>query len=244
MPHPPFSQSNAAANALLKVIEEPGARTVWLLCAPTLTDVLPTIRSRCRHLTLRTPSVDAVTKLLIERDGIEPNMAELASSAAQGHIGRAKYLATNEEARKIREKILNIPSTVKDLASALEAANTLLDLAKKQTLSELEIRNEAEIVKLKEAYGSTGSRLETGGNKAIKELEKNLKSHSNRTINDYIYWALSEMTYKHDKRIAEHDELIKDLILSTSAFISVKFEFNTKLQLESYFIRKFYGITK
>jgi DNA polymerase-3 subunit delta' len=193
---------------------------------------------------LRTPSVDAVTKLLIERDGIEPKMAEFASSAAQGHIGRAKYLATSEEARKIREKILNIPSTVKDLASALEAANTLLDLAKKQTLSELEIQNEAEIVKLKEAYGSTGSRLVTGGNKAIKELERNLKSHSNRTINDYIYWALSEMTYKHDKRIAEHDELIKDLILSTSAFICVKFEFNTKLQLESYFIRKFYGITK
>jgi DNA polymerase III subunit delta' len=100
--------TESAANALLKVIEEPGARTVWLLCAPTLTDVIPTIRSRCRHLSLRTPSISAVTKLLIERDGIDPKMAEFAASAAQGHIGRAKYLATNEEARKTREKILDI----------------------------------------------------------------------------------------------------------------------------------------
>ncbi len=71
--------TESAANALLKVIEEPGARTVWLLCAPTLTDLIPTIRSRCRHLTLRTPSISAVAKLLIERDGIDPKMAEIAA---------------------------------------------------------------------------------------------------------------------------------------------------------------------
>ncbi len=53
--------TESAANALLKAIEEPGTRTVWLLCAPTLHDVLPTIRSRCRHLQLRTPSIAAVT---------------------------------------------------------------------------------------------------------------------------------------------------------------------------------------
>ena len=84
--------TESAANALLKVIEEPGARTVWLLCAPTLTDVLPTIRSRCRHLTLRTPSIEAVTKLLIDRNGIEPNMAKFAASAAQGLAGSAGRL--------------------------------------------------------------------------------------------------------------------------------------------------------
>jgi DNA polymerase-3 subunit delta' len=160
--------TESAANALLKVIEEPGTRTVWLLCAPTLTDVIPTIRSRCRHLTLRTPSVAAVTKLLIERDGIDAKMAQFAASAAQGHIGRAKYLATNEEARKTREKILNFPTTVKDLASAFEAANNLLELAKGQAQSESEIRDEEELLKLKESYGTTGSKLATGGSKAVK----------------------------------------------------------------------------
>jgi DNA polymerase-3 subunit delta' len=178
--------TESAANALLKVIEEPGARTVWLLCAPTLTDVLPTIRSRCRHLTLRTPSIQAVTKLLIERDGIDPRLASFAASAAQGHIGRAKYLATNEKARKTREKILNIPFTVTDLASAFEAANTLLELAKEQARAESENRDEEELAKLKESYGTTGSRLATGGSKAVKELEKEQKTRLTRMVKDYL----------------------------------------------------------
>jgi DNA polymerase-3 subunit delta' len=178
---------------LLKVIEEPGARTVWLLCAPTLTDVLPTIRSRCRHLTLRTPSVDAVTKLLIERDGIEPKMAEFASSAAQGHVGRARYLATNKDASTNREKVLNLPSTVIDLASAFEAINTLLEMAKQETKTESEIRNEEELTKLKESYGTTGSRLATGGSKAVKELEKEQKSRAARSIKNFLDLALLDI---------------------------------------------------
>jgi DNA polymerase III subunit delta' len=178
--------TESAANALLKVIEEPGARTVWLLCAPTLTDVIPTIRSRCRHLTLRTPSIKAVTQLLIDRDGIDPKMAEFAANAAQGHIGRAKYLATNEEARKTREKILSAPFSVKDLASAFEAANTLVELAKSQALAESEFRDEAELAKLKESYGSTGSKLATGGSKAVKELEKEQKIRANRMVRDSL----------------------------------------------------------
>ena len=185
--------TESAANALLKVIEEPGARTVWLLCAPALTDVLPTIRSRCRHLTLRTPSVQAVTKLLIERDGIDPKLASFAASAAQGHIGRAKYLATNEEARKTREKILNIPFTVTDLASAFEAANTLLELAKEQARKESEIRDEDELAKLKESYGTTGSRLATGGSKAVKDLEKEQKTRNTRLVRDSLDGALLDI---------------------------------------------------
>ena len=185
--------TESAANALLKVIEEPGARTVWLLCAPTLTDVLPTIRSRCRHLTLRTPSVKAVTKLLIERDGVDPKLASFAASAAQGHIGRAKYLATNEEARKTRAKILNIPFTVTDLASAFEAANTLLELAKEQARGESELRDEEELAKLKESYGTTGSRLATGGSKAVKDLEKEQKTRNTRLVRDSLDGALLDI---------------------------------------------------
>jgi DNA polymerase-3 subunit delta' len=185
--------TESAANALLKVIEEPGARTVWLLCAPTLTDVIPTIRSRCRQLTLRTPSIKAVTHLLIERDGIDPKMAEFAANAAQGHIGRAKYLATNEDARKTREKILNIPFTVKDLASAFDAANKLVDLAKLQSLAESEVRDEIELAKLKESYGTTGSKLATGGSKAVKELEKEQKTRSTRSVRDNLEGALLDI---------------------------------------------------
>jgi len=164
------------------------------MCAPTLTDVIPTIRSRCRHLILRTPSIKAVTQLLIERDKIDPKMAQFAANAAQGHIGRAKYLATNEEARKTREKILNIPFTVKDLASAFEAANALVELAKSQALVESEVRDEAELAKLKESYGTTGSKLATGGSKAVKELEKEQKTRANRKIRDFLDASLLDIS--------------------------------------------------
>ena len=101
--------TESAANALLKAIEEPGTRTVWLLCAPTLQDVLPTIRSRCRHLQLRTPSTEAVAQVLINRDGISPDMAQFAAKVSQGHVGRARYLATNETARSNRKVIMQLP---------------------------------------------------------------------------------------------------------------------------------------
>jgi DNA polymerase-3 subunit delta' len=164
--------------------------------------VIPTIRSRCRHLTLRTPSIKAVTQLLIERDGIDPKMAEFAASAAQGHIGRAKYLASNENARKVREKILNIPSTLTDLASAFEAANTLLEMAKEQVKVESETRDEAELTKLKESYGSTGSRLATGGSKAVKELEKEQKVRTTRRSKNFIDHALLELQEQFHKKLS------------------------------------------
>jgi DNA polymerase-3 subunit delta' len=130
---------------------------------------------------------------LTERDGIDPKLASFAASAAQGHIGRAKYLATNEEARKTREKILNIPFTVTDLASAFEAANTLLELAKEQAKGESELRDEEELAKLKESYGTTGSRLATGGSKAVKDLEKEQKTRNTRLVRDSLDGALLDI---------------------------------------------------
>ncbi len=228
--------TESAANALLKVIEEPGARTVWLLCAPTLTDVLPTIRSRCRHLTLRTPSVKAVAKLLIERDRIDPELAEFASSAALGHIGRARYLATNEEARRNREKILKLPSNVTDLASAFEAANTLLEMAKAQTELESESRNEEEITRLKESYGSIGSRLATGGSKAVKELEKEQKSRASRMVKNFLNVASLDIESQYRNKMIENIEIQNNSVkvlgnLKSLEEFRIKIDSNASIQL-------------
>ena len=87
-----------AANALLKAIEEPAPRTVWLLCAPSAEDLPTTIRSRCRLVTLRTPPAEAVAEVLRRRTGVDPDRALAAARAAQGHIGRARRLATDPEA--------------------------------------------------------------------------------------------------------------------------------------------------
>ena len=185
--------TDSAANALLKVIEEPGLRTIWLLCAPTLTDVLPTIRSRCRHLALRTPSTKAITKLLIERDQIETKTAEFVAKASGGHIGRARRLALDATARQNRENILRLPLMIKDIASAYKAAQFLVDSAKSEAVADAEEKDQNEISKLKEAWGSTGSKMVTGGSKAIKELEKEQKSRSTRMVRDYLDRALLDL---------------------------------------------------
>jgi DNA polymerase-3 subunit delta' len=187
--------TESAANALLKAIEEPGARTVWLLCAPTLHDVLPTIRSRCRHLQLRTPSLEAVTKVLINRDNIAPGMADFAARVSQGHIGRAKYLATNESVRSNRKLIMQLPLQLGSLAAAFQAAQTLVDLATQEANTSSDERDEKEIEKLQEAYGkgATGRGMATGGAKAVKELEKEQKSRSTRMVRDSIDGALLDI---------------------------------------------------
>jgi DNA polymerase-3 subunit delta' len=182
-----------AANALLKVIEEPGLRTIWLLCAPTLTDVLPTIRSRCRHLALRTPSTKAITNLLIERDQIDFKTAEFVARASGGHIGRARRLATDLNVRQSREKILKLPLMIKDVSSAYKAAQFLVDSAKAEAVADAERKDEDEISKLKEAWGSTGSKMVMGGSKALKELEKEQKSRSTRMVRDYLDRALLDL---------------------------------------------------
>jgi DNA polymerase-3 subunit delta' len=187
--------TESAANALLKAIEEPGTRTVWLLCAPTLHDVLPTIRSRCRHLQLRTPSLEAVTNVLINRDQIAPGMADFAARVSQGHIGRAKYLATNESVRSNRQTIMQLPLQLGSLAAAFQAAQTLVDLATAEANASSDERDEKEVEKLQEAYGkgATARGMATGGAKAVKDLEKEQKSRSTRMVRDSIDGALLDI---------------------------------------------------
>ena len=187
--------TESAANALLKAIEEPGNRTVWLLCAPTLHDVLPTIRSRCRHLQLVTPSTQAVAKVLQNRDGISPQMADFAARVSQGHIGRARYLAKNEAVRNTRTTIMQLPLTLKGISSAFAAAQTLVDLATEQANDSAEERNQSEIDDLSLAYGkgATGRGMATGGAKAIKELEKEQKTRSTRMVRDGLDAALLDI---------------------------------------------------
>ena len=184
--------TESAANALLKAIEEPGLRTVWLLCAPSSTDVLPTIRSRTRSLVLRTPSITAVAKLL-EKEKFSPAMADFAARVSQGHIGRARHLAKSEEARNRRKAILKISLMITDIASAFKAAQVLVEAAKAEAEEEAERRDDAEISALKEAWGQQGSKLTQGGSKAIKELEKEQKSRTTRMVRDYLDSALLDI---------------------------------------------------
>jgi len=208
--------TESAANALLKAIEEPSSRTIWLLCAPTVSDVLPTIRSRTRNLILRTPSAPAVSRLL-QSEGISANLANFAAAASQGHIGRARYLARDQIARDIRSDILKLPTTVVDVASAFVAAAQLVSAAKTQAESDAEKKNEAELVALKEAWGQQGSKLVAGGSKAVKDREKEQKSRQTRMIRDYLDRALLDIaTLYRDILLTQmgdtHEKINTDLI--------------------------------
>ena len=187
--------TESAANALLKAIEEPGTRTVWLLCAPTLHDVLPTIRSRCRHLQLRTPSTTDVADVLQNRDGISAHMADFAARVSQGHIGRAKYLATNESVRSNRGVIMKLPMQLNSIAAAFAAAQKLVDLATTEANDVSDERDEKEINALQEAYGkgATGRGMATGAAKAVKELEKEQKARATRMVRDSLDGALLDI---------------------------------------------------
>ena len=228
--------TESAANALLKTIEEPGTRTVWLLCAPTLHDVLPTIRSRCRHLQLRTPSIEAVTQVLIKRDKISPIMADFAARVSQGHIGRAKYFATNESVRRNRRMIMQLPIQLGSLAAAFQAAQVLIDLATEEAKASSESRDEKEIEKLQEAYGkgATGRGMATGAAKAVKELEKEQKSRATRMVRDSIDGALLDLaTFYRDVMMAQAgatETMINSDMRSEIESYATSFPANTAVQ--------------
>ncbi|MEU5280324.1 DNA polymerase III subunit delta' [Streptomyces asoensis] len=184
-----------SANAVLKAVEEPAPRTVWMLCAPSLEDVLPTIRSRCRHLNLRTPSVEAVADMLVRREGIEPAVAAAAARATQGHVDRARRLATDPAARERRASVLKLPLRVDDVGGCLRAAQELVDAATEDAKQLAEERDGKETEELKAALGAAqGGRMPRGTAGVMKDLEDKQKRRRTRTQRDSLDLALTDLT--------------------------------------------------
>jgi DNA polymerase III subunit delta' len=190
--------TEAAANALLKAIEEPAPRTVWLLCAPSAEDLVTTIRSRCRVMSLRVPPSSSVASILTERDGVDPATALNAARAAQGNIDRARLLATSPEAARRRARILRIPAGATTLGPALAAAAALVKGAEDEAKLITEQMDEPEREKLRQAFGegSTGkgvAKAMRGVAGALKDLEDRQKSRATRVKRDTLDAALLEL---------------------------------------------------
>ena len=196
--------TETAANALLKTIEEPESHTVWLLCAPTLSDVPVTIRSRCRHVQLRTPSTKSVEEFLLNSTKVDAETAAFSARVSQGHIGRARFIATNHDAQIRRKEILAVPLSLKDIDSCFKAAQRLVNIAEEQTEKENSERDALELKELQDAYQGTGRGLISGGAKAIKDLEKEQKSSATRSIRDNIDASLLDIaTFYRDVLVAQ-----------------------------------------
>lgn len=183
------------ADALLKSIEEPAAKTVWILCAPTADDVVTTIRSRCRALQLHTPTVEAVAGLLRDRDQVSPEVAEQTARAAQGHIGRARVLARSPEARQHREQILQIPAQLGSLGDCLYAAADLIQGCTSEAESQTAELDETERAELEQALGAGGRGAKPRhAQAALKDLTDQQRARGKRLQRDAIDRALTELT--------------------------------------------------
>ncbi|MEC3955540.1 DNA polymerase III subunit delta' [Nocardia sp. CDC153] len=192
--------TEAAGNVLLKVVEEPPERTVFLLCAPSVDpeDISITLRSRCRHVHLATPSVAAIAQVLRDRDGMDAKVAEWAASVSGGHVGRARRLATDDQARARRKRALALVTATARPAAAYAAADELVKSADDEAKQVSAERDEKEREELAVALGAGGTgkgaaSATRGSAGALKELEKRQKSRSTRTGRDALDRALIDV---------------------------------------------------
>lgn len=192
-----------AANALLKSIEEPTARTVWLLCAPTVEDVLPTIRSRCRLVTLSTPTAEEVAGFLVARDGVAPDLAAAAARASQGHIGRARALARDEDARDRRRQVVAMPPRMTSLGACMSAATRIVEVSKAEADAITTVLDDREKSDLAQAYGVVDrGRRPRAYAPALRDLEKSQKTRAKRRQLDVIDRSLMDLVSVYRDAIA------------------------------------------
>ena len=198
--------TEGAANALLKVVEEPPPSTVFLLCAPSVDpeDIAITLRSRCRHVALVTPKLEAIAQVLIDNDGLTEKDATWAASVSGGHVGRARRLATDEQARGRRERALGLARDAATPARAYAAAEELVATAEDEAKALTGDRNDVETEELRTALGAGGTGKGAAGalrgaTGALKDLEKRQKSRQTRASRDALDRALIDLaTYFRD----------------------------------------------
>jgi DNA polymerase-3 subunit delta' len=192
-----------ASNALLKAIEEPADRTVWMLCTPTVEDVLPTIRSRCRLVGLTTPTAEDVADFLVRADGVDPALASYAARASQGHIGRARALARDDETRNRRREVVAIPAKLTSLGRCLQAAARLTEVTKEEADAITTVLDAREKSELDAAYGvvERGRRPREYA-PALRDLETDQKRRAKRRMLDVVDRGLMDLVSVYRDAIA------------------------------------------
>ncbi|MFD2757841.1 DNA polymerase III subunit delta' [Gulosibacter faecalis] len=182
------------SNTLLKAIEEPVESTVWVLCAPSEADLLPTIRSRVRVVPLTTPAVDDVATLLERRHGVDHETAVRAATEAQSHVGMASRLVTSPEAWQRRSESLDGVLRLATTGDAVRKAQQWLDLAKSDGEAHFAERAERE---KNETYRSLG--LEPGQTiprklqSIFRELEREQDRRAKRATIDGVDRILTDV---------------------------------------------------
>ncbi len=190
--------TDQAFDSLLKSLEEPTPHTVWVLCAPSVEDVLPTIVSRTRHVSLRTPTTKDVTELLIQTYKVDPAMAAFAARASQGHIGRARGLATEEASRTRRQSDLRAAMSLRDIPSCIYAARDMVTEATTAANTRADELDTKEDALLRAAFGiEEGSRVTGTSKRTVDSAKKQLLTHQKtrrkRMVRDEVDRSLVDL---------------------------------------------------
>jgi DNA polymerase-3 subunit delta' len=101
-----------SANSLLKALEEPPPYVQFILCAPSVTAVLPTILSRCRQVRFGLVTTETIAEALASRFKMNTTEARTLAAYSQGAPGRAFRIAENPELRDQREALLNLAERI------------------------------------------------------------------------------------------------------------------------------------
>jgi len=182
------------SNVLLKALEEPPERTVWILCAPSEADLLPTIRSRVRSLRLREPDVDDVARLISQRTGVDAAIAEQSARHAQRHIGMAQRLATDASARTRRDELMRAVLGVRGVGDAVEVAGRIVQAATDDAKALTLERDAAERAALLRAVGiAEGQAVPPALRTQISALEDDQKKRATRSLRDGIDRVLTDL---------------------------------------------------
>ncbi|MCC9052807.1 DNA polymerase III subunit delta' [Microbacterium sp. F2E] len=182
------------SNVLLKALEEPPERTVWVLCAPSEADLLPTIRSRVRTLRLHEPDVADVARLIVARTGVDAALAEQSARLAQRHIGMAVRLATDEGARARRDETLHAVLAVRGVGTAVETAARIVQLATEDAKALTAERDEAERASLLRTLGvAPGAAVPPAVRGQLSALEDEQKRRATRSLRDGIDRVLTDL---------------------------------------------------
>ena len=177
--------SERTSNLLLKSLEEPPKGTIWMICAPSEADLLPTIRSRVRRVQLKVPTVEAVAQLLVEKYGIGLQLAQQSAAQAQSHVGMARRLASNAGARDRRSQALKAVLSITDIPSAMAVSDTLAKLAESDGAQLTAEQDEAERKALFLAMGvSEESKLNPSSRAQLRRLEESQKRRATRSKRD------------------------------------------------------------
>ena len=186
--------SERTSNVLLKALEEPPERTVWVLCAPSDADLLPTIRSRVRVVRLNEPEVADVAGLIVQRTGVDPALAEQSARHAQRHIGMAQRLATDADARARREATVRAVLDLRSVSDAVDAAGKIIAIATEDAKALSADRDVSEREQMRRSMGLVeGAPVPPAFRSQLSALEDDQKRRATRSLRDGIDRVLTDL---------------------------------------------------